>query len=200
MKGDEIMVAEIRAQAQQHDRLVSWIVVALFIAALLAGWGVKAAAEGRTVAVEAGGLQFRYPAGWVKAGAEPPVLFQAEEWLAPARTAIVVQRRPMPAVQNPLRAVQQTLSLERARLWTAYRTLETDEAAIVARRTAMRVTFAYVETNPNPYLQTVPVVMHGEDYLIPMGSDVYIVTLTAAEANYARAQKALQSVVRSLPQ
>ncbi len=193
------MVAEIQARAQRHDRLVSWIVVALVVVALLAGWGVKAAAEGRTAAVEAEGLQLRYPAGWVRVSVEPPVLLRAEEWLGPARSAITVQRRPLPAVQNPLRAAQQTLTMERARTWTAYRTLETDEAATVAGRAATRVAFAYVETNPNPYLETMPVVMYGEDYLIQVGNDVYVVTLTAPEAYYSRVQKALQSVVRSLP-
>ena len=193
------MVAEIRARAQQRDRLVDWIVVALVVAALLVGWGIKAAAEGRTVAVEAEGLQLRYPAGWVRANVEPPVLLRAEEWLGPARSTITVERRPLPPVQNPLRAVQQTLTLERARTWTAYRTLETEEGASVAGRPATRVAFTYVETNPNPYLATMPVVMYGEVYLIQVGNDVYVVTLTAAEAYYGRAQRALAGVVRSLP-
>jgi len=193
------MIAEIRARAQQHDRLVDWLVVAMIVVALLTGWGVKTAAEGRTVVAEAGGLQLRYPAGWLRVNAEPPVLLQAEEWLGPARSTITVERRPLPPVQNPLRAVQQTLTLERARTWTAYRTLETEEGASVAGRTATRVAFTYVEINPNPYLATMPVVMYGEDYLIQVGQDVYVVTLTAAEASYGRVQRALAAVVRSLP-
>jgi len=193
------MIAEIRARAQQHDRLVDWLVVAMIVIALLAGWGVKAAVEGRTVVAEAGGLQLRYPAGWLKVNAEPPVLLRAEEWLGPARSVITVQRRPLPAVENPLAAVQQALTLERARGWTAYRTLETDENASIAGRPAQRVAFGYVEANPNPFLQTMPVVMYGEDYLIRAGNEVYIVTLTAAEAYYDRAKSALGPVVRSLP-
>ncbi len=193
------MIAELRARARQKDRLVDWIVVAMIVVALLAGWGVKAAAEGRTVMAEAGGLQLCYPAGWLRTEVEPPVLLRVEEWLGPARSVITVQRRPLPPVDNPLAAVQQALTLERARAWTAYRTLETDENATIAGRTAGRIAFGYVEANPNPFLQTMPVVMYGEDYLIRAGSDVYIVTLTAAEAYYERAKGALNPVVRSLP-
>jgi len=188
-----------KAKAQQRDRLVEWIVVAITVAALLVGWGIQAAVEGRTATAEVEGLQLRYPAGWIKTNAEPPILLQAEEWLGPARSTVIVQRRPLPAAPNPLRAVQQTIALERARTWTAYRTLETDEAATVAGRPAFRVAFAYVETNPNPYLETVPVVMYGEDYLIQVGNDVYVVTLTAAEDYYGRAKSALGIVVGSLP-
>ncbi len=194
------MVAEIQARAQQRDRLVSWIVIALTVLALLAGWGVQAAAEGRMATAEVEGLQLRYPAGWVRTSVEPPVLLRAEEWLGPARSALTVERRPLPEIQNPLRAVRQTITLERARTWMAYRTLESEESARVAGRAALRVAFAYVEANPNPYMETTPVVMYGEDYLIQVGNDVYVVTLTAAEGYYSQVRKVLPAVVRSLPQ
>ncbi len=193
------MIAELRARAQERDRLVDWILVAMIVVALLVGWGLKAAAEGRTVTAEVGGLKLRYPAGWLKTEAQPPVLLRAEEWLGPARSVITVQRRPLPPLDNPLAAVQQALTLERARAWTAYRTLETEENASIGGRPAHRVAFGYVEANPNPFLQTMPVVMYGEDYLIRAGNEVYIVTLTAAETYYDRARGALNPVVRSLP-
>ncbi|MDW8267526.1 MAG: hypothetical protein RMN24_00030 [Anaerolineae bacterium] len=193
------MIAELKLQARRRDRLVDWLVVALVLVALLLGWGVKSAAEGRTTVAEVEGLSIRYPAGWLKTEVEPPVLLQVEEWLGPARSVITVQRRPLPAVDNPLAAVEQALTLERARGRMAYRTLETKENVAIAGRTAQRTAFAYVETDPNPFLQTMPVVMYGEDYLIPVGDQVYVVTLTAAEAYYDRARRALDPVIRSLP-
>jgi hypothetical protein len=194
------MITEIREQAQRRDRWVSWLVIGVLIAALLLGWAVKAAAEGRTVLYQAGGLQVRYPAGWVRAEVQPPVLLRVEDrWAAPFRTTLMLQRRPLPPVgEKPVGTVQQTLALERGRKWTAYRVLGMEENVSIAGRTGMRVTFAYVETNPNPFLETVPVVMSGEDFLFPVGDQVYIVTLTAAEANHARAQRALRAFLRSL--
>ncbi|MGQ9553604.1 MAG: hypothetical protein ACUVWR_05780 [Anaerolineae bacterium] len=194
------MVAEIRTRARRRDRWVSWIVFALVVVALLLGWGVKAAAEGRTVLQEVEGVRVRYPAGWVKASVQPPLLLQVEQLVAPFRTTLTLQRRPLPPeAANPLSAIQQALALERARSLTAYRVLSIEEAVSIGGRTGMRVTFAYVETHPNPFLETAPVVMHGEDYLFQAGNEAQIVTLTAAEANYARARKGLLVLVRSLP-
>ena len=194
------MVAEVHARAQRRDRWVSWIVVGVVVVALLLGWLVKTAAEGRAVSYEVDGTRVRYPVGWMRATVQPPVLLQVEDRLAPSfRTTLTLQRRPVPQSGRPLAAVQQNLALERARTWTAYRVLGVQEAATIEGRTGMRVTFAYVETNPDPFLETVPVVMHGEDFLLPVGNGVYVVTLTAAEANYAQAQKHLRTLVRSLP-
>lgn len=193
------MIAQLKRQARRRDRLVDWLVVALVVVALLLGWGVKTAAEGRTAVAAVEGLTIRYPTGWLKSEVEPPVLLQVEEWLGLARSVITVQRRPMPAVDNPLAAVEQALTLERARGRTAYRTLETEEHVAIAGRVAQRAAFAYVETDPNPFLQTMPVVMYGEDYLFPVGDQVYIVTLTAAEAYFDHARPALNPVIRSLP-
>jgi hypothetical protein len=152
------------------------------------------------VAYNAGGLQVRYPAGWVRVNVEAPILLRVENRLAtPFRTTLMLQQLPMPQGGKPLAAVQQSLALERGRAWIAYRVLRVEEPATVEGHTGMRVAFAYVEANPNPFLETVPVVMHGEDFLLPAGDKVYVATLTAAEENFAQAQRYLRSLVRSLP-
>jgi len=195
------MVAQVRTRAQRHDLWVTWMVVGLFVVALLLGWAVRTAAEGRTVSYEAGGLRLRYPAGWVRANAQPPILLQAEKWVAPFRNTLTLQVRPLPqGAARPFGAIQQALALERARTWMAYRVLGTEEAANIGRRTGSHVTFAYVETNANPFVETIPVVMRGEEYLLQVGDQVQIVTLTAAEDNYVRAQKDLRAFVRFLAQ
>jgi len=196
------MVAEIRARGQRHDRWISWVIIVLVVVALVLGWVVKSAAENRTTLFDAGGISLRYPAGWVRStDVQLPILLQVSDNLVqPFRTTLTLQRRPLPPdATSPLAAIQQNLALERARAWTAYRVLQTEEPASVEGRTGMHVTFAYVEANRNPFLETMPVVMHGEDYLFAVGGDGYVVTVTAAEPNYAQAQKALHALVRYLP-
>ena len=194
------MYAQMSLSEQRRERLASWIVVGVFVLALLLGLAVKTAAEGRTVVHEAEGLRLRYPAGWVKVSTDAPVLLQVEKLASPFRTALTLQRRPIPPeAEKPLSAVQQALTLERARAWTAYRVLSVDDSATVDKRPALHVVFAYVESNPNPFLQTAPVVMLGEDYLFAVGEQVQIVTVTAAEANYSRAQRDFQAFLRSAP-
>ncbi len=193
------MSQEIRMRGEAHDRRVNRIVLALVAVALLLGWFVRTAAEGRSVAYEVEGVRVHYPADWVRANVQTPLLVQAEDRMAKGfRTTLALQRRPLPLqMPKPLAALQQTLSLERASAWTAYRELQVEESVSVDGRTGMHVTFAYVETNPNPFLETLPVVMRGEDYLFPQDNQAYIFTLTAAEGNYAQAQQALRAFMRS---
>ncbi len=190
-------MSEISTQAQRHDRWVNWIVIAVFVLALLGGWVVKTAAEGRTVAYTENGLDVRYPAGWMRANVQAPVLLQVED--KTTKTAITLEKRPVPTGADPLAAIQQNLTLERGRQWTAYRALETRQGTEFAGHQGLMVTFAYVEANPDPFKQKAPVVMKGTDFIFAVGNEIYLVTLTATEANYAGAQRALQTFVQSLP-
>jgi hypothetical protein len=191
------MVTDVRAQAQRHDRWVSWVVIALFVVALVLGWVVKTLAESRYISYNEAGIQTRYPEGWIKLQAEPPAVLQVADKVAGARTTLTLERRPLPGeAPRPLQAVQQTIALERGRNWMAYRVLETEESVLIAGREAMHITFAYVDANPNRFMETTPVVMRGEDYLIPDGNQAYVFTLTAAEAEYAGAQRYLRDLVQ----
>lgn len=184
----------------RRDRWVSWLVIGVVVVALLLGWLVRVLAEGRTVSFEGAGIRARYPAGWVRVETHSPLLFWVEERTAqPYRTRLTVERRPVPpGVPNPLGAVEQMLVLERG--WIAYRPLEvaTETVALSGPVPALHVTFAYVEPNNNPFLSTLPVVMMGDEYLLLAGDQAYVVTLTAAEANYPKARRQLEAFLRSL--
>ncbi len=194
------MNVAIHQRAQQRDRWADRLVIAVLVVALLLGWAVKAVVENRTVLYQVDELSMRYPADWVRADARPPVLLQVRDrWTGASRAILTLQRRPLPpGGEKPVGTVQQILALERGSQWTAYRVLNVEEDVPIAGYTGVHVTFAYVETNPNPFLETTPVVIYGEDFLFPVGDQVYIVTFTAAEARYDRAQRALQTFLRSL--
>ncbi|MGC8874028.1 MAG: hypothetical protein ACP5SI_06210 [Chloroflexia bacterium] len=187
-------------RSRRRDRWVSWLVIGVFLLALLLGSVVRVLAEGRSIAYEGAGIRARYPAGWVRVETRPPLLLQVEDRTAqPFRTRLMVERRPLPPrAPNPLGAVEQVLVLERG--WLAYRPLEvvTETAAFGGNVPALHVTFAYVEPNSNPFLSTLPVVMLGEEYLLLVGDHAYVVTLTAAEANYPKAQRQFEAFLRSL--
>ena len=191
------MVADVRTRAQRRDRWVSWIVIALFLLALILGWVVKALAESRYVTLNEGSVQVRYPEGWIKLDVEPPALVQVADKVTGVRTTLALEQRPLPPVSRPLAALHQALTLFRGQNWMAYRVLGIEESVEIGGRTAMHVTFAYVETSPDPFRETTPVVMSGEDYLIPDGDQVYVFTLTTPESNYAQSQRYLKDFVRS---
>lgn len=194
-----VTAAEVRTRARRRDRWVSWIVVGIFLLALVIGAVLKVLAESRSVEYRGDGFRLNYPAGWVrKAGLQPPYLFQVEDLGAiPTRTTIAVQRRPLPQ-HDPLGVVQRDLTIERKTGdWAGYRELSLETGVQINGWEGLHITFAYVEMEPDPFRSSLPVVMHGEDYLFVGKSGVYIFTLTAAEENYARARGLFLALVRS---
>jgi hypothetical protein len=187
-------------QAQRRDRWVDVVVTGLFVVALALGWGVKASAEARTASFAGNGIVAQYPAGWVQAETKQPVVFQVEDRLAtPFRTTISVQRRPLPPKDDAaLATVQSTMVLERGPQLAAFRVLSTREGVTIGGRSGMEVTFAYVESNPNPFLETLPVVVVGKDFLFAVGDQAYVVTLTATEASFDHLSSTLDRFVRTL--
>jgi hypothetical protein len=192
------MTEEMIERGRRRDRLINWILVGLLVVALLGGWALKASAEGRTTAFIRDTLQVRYPTGWLQAKTQLPVLFQAEDrGASPVATTLAVERQPLAVgMENPLAVVQQNMAFDRAGL-NSYRVLEVQTDFAIGGRTGMHVTFAYVDNNPNPFLQTLPVVIQGEDYLFLEGDFAYVFTLTAAQENYAQVRHLLDDLVRS---
>lgn len=118
------MVANIHTQIRRRNRLEAWVVVAVFIVALLLGWGIKALAETRTVTAQVEAFEVRYPEGWIDLKAEPPVLLRVADRPTAMRIALTVEKRPLPpGAERPLALVMQTLAMERGGNWMAYRVL-----------------------------------------------------------------------------
>ncbi len=191
---------EVRARSRRRDRWATWIVIGVFALALAIGAVLKTLAESRSVEYRGDNFRLNYPAGWVRqANPHPPYLFQVEDLGAvPGRTTIAVQRRPMPQ-HDPLGVVQRDLTIERRSdpAWAGYRELSRESDARVDGWEGLHVTFAYVEMDPDPFRLSLPVVMHGEDYLFVGKTGVVIFTLTAAEENYDRARGLFLALVRS---
>ena len=193
------MTVQATPHLRRLDSFVNWLMLGVFVLALALGWAVKTSAENRTVAFDQSGLRVRYPEGWVRVEAQPPALFHVEDRTAAGyRSSLTIEMRPAPTgLKDPLAAVQQSIALDRGSRWTAFRVLRVENNASMFGRSGTHVTFAFVETHPNPFLETVPVVMEGEDLLVANDDQVYVFTLTAAEPNFARTRAALRSLVQS---
>ena len=81
---------------------------------------------------------------------------------------------------------------------TAYRVLDVREDVSIGARVGTQVSFAFVETRPNPFLSTLPVVVRGQDYIFAQGDQALVSTLLAAEDDYERSEDVLIDFVRSL--
>lgn len=192
------MTQKMRASWAQS--YAEWAVLLLVAVALVAGWGVRAYAEGRVEHYTADGLTVAYPADWrpskaadgtlrfrdLRAGGVPPTLSVRQASLA--RPEVAAEAVAMEA---------DSLALTRGQNWTAYTTLSTDAQVTFRGQPARRVSYAYVQDGGNAFLQQVPVVMQGEDLVAYQAGRVYVFSLQAPESEFARVRRHLQTLVDS---
>lgn len=164
-----------------------WIVWALVVVLLVAGWLVKGSVEGRTESFSAGGVSLRYPATWTRQTG-PDELLSAADLLSSAQapTGVTVRQVPVSEVGRDLASLTDV-----ALAWTtgrgegllAYRPLGVEETTVNGQA-AVRLDYAYV---PQGSVSSVPAVARAQDYLIQQGDTVTIITL-AADANVFEAE------------
>jgi len=88
------------------------------------------------------------------------------------------------------------VSLSRAQKTTAYKLFRVDEVQ-VRGKPAVKATYVYVEEKPDPFRETVPVVVEGVDYAFIENGKAYVFTLLAAESNFAAAEKRFTAFLES---
>jgi hypothetical protein len=179
------MAVEGKAGAAPRDRYAELLVVVVVIAALVVGWGVKAGAESRVVHIEGTGFKASYGQNWVREQPKQPEVLKITDPGSGARfhTTITVSR-----LENagPNQQVAMSLNQERASDRQLYQILGGETIQWRGRET-YRNDFAYVYVSPDLLNPTVPVVLHGVDYVFQHGSAIYVITCLADESVYDQA-------------
>ncbi|MGQ9683966.1 MAG: hypothetical protein ACUVX9_15655 [Anaerolineae bacterium] len=180
--------------------LSTWLVWLVVAVALAGGWALKAYAENLSETFARGGVSVRYPAGWVASESDEGVLRFRDPRAGGVAPILEVRSYPGAAGQGVTAALTvqaDALALTRARVLSAYRTLETDYGATWRGRPALRVTYAFVRDLPNPALANPPVVVLGEDLMVLDGDRVIVFTLQAPEDQYPRLRGRLEALTAS---
>ena len=108
------------------------------------------------------GISARYPQNWLIDESPGSYIFRVRD---PAqtvfKTTFQVDVRPVSASSTP-RNILDALSLNRASVLAAYRVLSTDETfALPNETTATAMSYTFVATQNNPFLESIPVVVEG---------------------------------------
>jgi hypothetical protein len=206
-----MMAKTIRSR---RDRLADWLVIIVVAIALLSGWAAKAWAERgreRFTSSETG-LTLRYPVGWLMSSAEEYVFKVRDPRSGPFKTTYQITAEKLdPARPMSLMDAVQTTSVSRARKLTAFRMLDivpVDEegqplpSSIEAQEekpkppSAIWSRYVYVDEEPDPFRESLPVVVLGLDYTAAKGGNLYTLTLLAAEADFAAVEKDFKAFIR----
>jgi hypothetical protein len=175
--------ATVRGTRSLGDRFAEISVPIVTALALLLGWGLKASVEARAVPFQAEGISAQVPAGWLRAtGGENETLRVTDPASTGFATFYTIETRPVAAGTS---AAQFTslLTLARGQSLTAYRVLD-QQPFDLNGRSGYKLTFAYVESNPDLTHTELPHVVRGVEYIFIDGERAVLVAYHAEEAAY----------------
>ncbi len=189
-----------RAQTSRAQGYTEWAVILLVAVALVAGWAIKASAENAVEPYSANGITLSYPAHWMPSKPSDGSLRFRDTQAGGVPATITV--RPASACSadaaaSAVAAEAEGLILTHGSDLTAYSTLSTDSAAFRGQPTR-RVSYTYVEDNANAFMQSLPVVMLGEDLVTYQQGQVYVISLRAPQDEFAEAQRKFEALLGSI--
>jgi hypothetical protein len=195
---------------QVEKRLIPWetrlrydaFVIGLFALALLAGWGIKTWAVGRTTAFTTPDsmLSLRYPASWVsqvKKGKLLSVRDLQSEGTFKATFSVEAMELD-PAAIEPVQDLAERFAEDKGQDLTAYRILETGDSEVDGLE-AVRISYAYIdEPVESPFQTSLPVVVQGVDVFVIQGSRLYVFTFSAPAVTFSQQAEIVESILDSV--
>lgn len=180
------------------DRYAELSVLAVAMLALALGWALKASVEARSAPFQAEGITAQVPGGWLRMtgtdGEQLRVTDPASEGFG---TTYVIGTRPVVAGATEAQ-VASLVTLSRGQALTAYRVLD-QQSVTVNGRSAYKVTFVYVEADPDLTHGQLPQVVRGVEFIFLAGDRAVLVSYhadeTVYEADFGRFRRFLNSVI-----
>ncbi|MGF1504737.1 MAG: hypothetical protein ACFB51_06305 [Anaerolineae bacterium] len=142
------------------------------------------------------GIEAEYPSTWLVDEEGPYVARIRDPKARPFKTQYIVQVAPA-GWQTSVRIVLDNLTLRRSTDLAGYRVLNV-EAINVGGATLTEMRFAFVDSDPNPFIQRLPVVVLGRDVVILDGDRAFIVTFMAQENKFDEELGDFQQFLSSL--
>ncbi len=179
------------------DRFSDWVVVAITLVALLAGWFFKSSVENRSVLLQTSAIYALTPQGWhniVPQGNE--VLHVTDPLSTGFGTTYSVQYIPIEAGSAVGQAAS-LLTLQRGQQLTAYRVLEQKKVTVYGKP-SYELSYVFVETDPNLTHNDFPNIVLGLDYIYLTGDHAVVVTYWADKQNFEYDLGRFQLFLKSL--
>jgi hypothetical protein len=121
------------------------------------------------------GISAQYPANWLIDEADGYVFRVRDVSRTGFNTTIQVATRPVSALTST-RNVLDDLNLNRAQTLAAYEVLAEEAYTLPDEIAATAMTYTFVDTQDNPFLQGIPVVVQGLDILTIRGGQALIIS------------------------
>jgi hypothetical protein len=157
-----------------HYLAVAWGVIALVVVVNVREAVVTATS---TYVNNEAGLVAQYPRGWLLDEENADYVFRVRDMQRVGfKTTFRVSLLPISADTTP-RSIVDRLAMSRSQTLAAYRILGTEPFDFGTELEAQQVTYTYVGTQLNPFLETIPAVVVGVDIVTILRGQAVIITL-----------------------
>lgn len=128
------------------------------------------------------GIEAYYPAGWLSSETNDYVVLLHDPQAIPYKTQYSISVIPY-GPQSTIRNVLDSITIQRAYELSAYRVLNIEEIS-VGGLSMTQMDFTFVDADPNPFIQRVPVVVQGRDIVTIDGDRAVIVSFMSAQDEF----------------
>ncbi len=182
----------------RNDRFNNVLTIIIFVAAIVLGLLLYTsdASEVRLYTSQQAGIEALYPAGWLIDEEGDYIVRLRDPAARPFKTQFIV--RVVPASETTaVRNILDELTIQRSIDLSAYRVLNV-ESTTVGGVEQTRMSFVFVDADPDPFSQRVPAIVQGVDIVIVDDGRALVITFMAGEANYAENLGDFQTFLASL--
>lgn len=195
-------VVEVLSDAMPSNRQQRWghyLTLVVGVLALLYGLNMRSSALNATVIynnVQAG-IRAEYPRNWLL-DEDGDYVFQVRDMSRVGyKTTIRVATRPVSASMTE-RNVLDSLNITRPLNLSTYTPLSFEATTLPDESPGTAMTYSFVETETNPFLASLPVVVSGLDILTIRGGQALIITFRADAATFDEDVAVFNRFLRSL--
>lgn len=142
------------------------------------------------------GIDAAYPLGWLTDERGNYVVRILNVRARPYKTQYIISVVPISG-QTSIRNIIDSLTLQRSVDFPAYRLINVEEVSS-GTSPVTRMEFAFVETDPNPFIERLPVVVQGMDIVFVDGNRAIIVTFMTDRESYDEDLASFERFVASL--
>jgi hypothetical protein len=198
MWGIDTEEPEVISGLTQNDRFSAILVALITVAALGLGLIIKQRSSTDTWYYESreAGISASYPAGWLVDERGSYVVRMRDPKSRPFKTQYYITIVPMGG-QTSIRNVLDSLTLQRSTELPAYRVLSIQQVN-TSGVAVTRMDFAFVDADPNPFIQRLPVAVLGTDTLILDNDRAIIVTFMSDKADFDKNHPTFDRFLASL--
>lgn len=180
------------------DRYAEILVLVVMLFAILGGLAIKQQSQSITWLFESrqAGISVRYPAGWLVQEGGGHIVTVRDPKARPFKTQFIISSIPT-SPQTTTRNILDGVTLQRSNDLAAYRVLSIASTTLNGSNVA-QVEFAYVDADPNPFIQRLPIVVRGVDLVLITSSRAIVVTFMSDSTTFEADRDQFQRFVASL--